>query len=58
MVKYTKLQCSNQFMDRNLGCVPLSVTDDDIDAAIGESVRLCVAILDGKAGEVKNMKGD
>lgn len=58
MVKYTKLQCSNQFMDKSLGCVPLGVTDDDIDAAIGESVRLCVAILDGTAGEVKNMKGD
>ena len=58
MVKYTKLQCSNQFMDKNLGCVPLGVTEDDIDAAIGQSVRLSVDILDGKAKDVKAMKGD
>ena len=57
MVKYTELQCSNQFMDKSLGCEPLGVTDDDIDAAIGESVRLCVDILDGRAKDIKTMQG-
>lgn len=57
MVAYTKLQCSNEFIDKSLGCEPLGVTDDDIDAAIGDSVRLCVAILDGKAENVKAMQG-
>lgn len=29
-------------------CEPLGVTDDDIDTAIGNSIRLCLDILDGK----------
>ena len=57
MVKFTELQCSNQFIDKNLGCVPLGVTEDDIDAAIGDSIRLCVDILDGKAKDIKAMQG-
>ena len=28
-----------------------------IDAAIGDSIRLCVDILDGKAGDIKAMQG-
>ena len=57
MVKFADLQCSNQFIDKELGCVPLGVTEDDIDAAIGDSVRLCVDILDGKAKDIKAMQG-
>lgn len=48
MVKFTGLQCSELFIDKNLGCEPLGVTEDDIDAAIGASVQLCVDILDQK----------
>jgi len=29
-----------------LGSVPLGVTDDDLDAAIGESMRMSLEILD------------
>ena len=58
MVKFTDLQCSNQFIDKNLGCIPLGVKEDDIDAAIGDSIRLCVDILDGKAKNVVAMKGE
>ena len=57
MVKFTDLQCSNQFIAKELGCVPLGVTEDDIDAAIGDSIRLCVDILDGKAKDIKAMQG-
>ena len=57
MVKFTDLQCSNQFIDKDPGCVPLGVTEDDIDAAIGDSIRLCVDILDGKEKDVKTMQG-
>ena len=57
MVKFTDLQCANQFIDINLGCVPLGVTEDDIDAAIGDSIRLCVDILDGKEKDIKAMQG-
>lgn len=58
MIKFTELQCSNQFIDKKLGCVPLGVEDDDIDSAIGDSVKLCVDILDGKAKNIVAMKGE
>ncbi|MDL2235140.1 NAD(P)-dependent oxidoreductase [Christensenellaceae bacterium OttesenSCG-928-L17] len=58
MVKFADLQCSEQFIDKSLGCVPLGVTEDDIDAAIGSSIRLCLDILDGKAKDVVEMKGE
>jgi dihydroflavonol-4-reductase len=56
-VKYTALQCENLFIDMSLGCVPLGVERDDLDAAIGESIRLSLAVLDGKAATV-GMKGE
>ena len=58
MIKFTELQCSNQFIDKELGCVPLGVEPDDIDSAIGDSVKLCVDILDGKAKNIVAMKGE
>ena len=57
-IKFTELQCSNQFIDKKLGCVLLGVEDDDIDSAIGDSVKLCVDILDGKAKNIVAMKGE
>lgn len=58
MIKFTELQCSNQFIDKELGCIPLGVEPDDIDSAIGDSVKLCVDILDGKAKNIVAMKGE
>lgn len=58
MIKFTELQCSNQFINKELGSVPLGVEPDDIDAAIGDSVKLCVDILDGKAKNIVAMKGE
>jgi nucleoside-diphosphate-sugar epimerase len=57
-VKFADLQCSNQFIDKSLGCVPLGVTDDDIISAIGDSVKLCLNILDGKVTNTIGMKGE
>jgi len=57
MEKFPQLMCSREFIDKSLGCVPLGVGEDDIDAAIGESIRLCLEILDGKA-ETVAMKGE
>jgi nucleoside-diphosphate-sugar epimerase len=57
LAKFASLQCSNQFIDRAMGCEPLGVTDDDIDAAIGESIKLCLAILDGGTQAI-GMKGE
>lgn len=56
--KFMKLQCSEQFIDKALGCVPLGVEADDIRGAIGESVRLSADILDRKTGKILEMKGN
>lgn len=57
MQKFADLQCSNLFIDKSQGCELLGVEPDDIDAAIGESVRLSLAILSGKEKTVE-MKGE
>ncbi len=57
MVKFTDLQCSNLFIDKSLGCDKLHVEPDDIDAAIGDSIRLCLEVLDGKT-KVMGMRGE
>lgn len=55
--KLADIQCRNLFIDKALGCEPLGVEPDDLDAAIGDSMRLCAAILDGKARTI-GMKGE
>ncbi len=57
MVKFTDVMCSETFIDKSLGCDKLGVTPDDIDTAIGDSIKLCLNILDGKA-DVIAMKGE
>lgn len=57
MVKFADLQCSNQFVDKKLGCQPLGVQPDDIDSAIGDSIKLCLDVLDGKSAVI-GMKGE
>lgn len=57
MPKLAKIQCNELFIDKSLGCVPLGVEEDDIDAAIGDSVRLCADIIQGKAKTI-GMKGE
>ena len=57
MVKFTDVMCSNEFIDKSLGCEPLGVEPDDIDAAIGDSIRLCLDVLDGKTQTI-GMKGE
>lgn len=57
MPRLAAIQCNNLFIDKTLGCEPLGVEPDDIDAAIGDSMRLCTDILDGKARTI-GMKGE
>ena len=45
------------YIDRALGAAPLGVTDDDLEAAIGDSVRLSLAWLSGKADLVEMTVG-
>lgn len=58
MKKFAGVECSELFIDKALGCDPLGVTPDDIDAAIGASMRLCADILDGKRENIVAMKGE
>lgn len=55
--EFVKMQCSNQFIDKSLGCDILGVTDDDIEKAIGESVLLSLEVINKKT-EVIEMKGE
>ncbi len=55
--KLSDLQCRELFIDKSLGCEPLGVTPDDIDAAIGESIRLSVAVLDRRT-DALGMRGE
>lgn len=57
MVKFTKVQCSNLFIDKSLGCDKLGVQPDDIDAAIGDSILLCKDVIEKKT-TVMGMKGE
>ncbi|MCL2128270.1 MAG: nucleoside-diphosphate sugar epimerase, partial [Treponema sp.] len=58
MPKFAELQSSETFVDKSLGCVPLGVQDDDLETAIGESVRMAADVLDGKVKNVIGMKGE
>ena len=57
MSKVVDMQTSNLFIDKLEACLPLGVTDDDIDAAIGESVLLSMEVLEQKA-KVIDMKAE
>ena len=58
MPKFPDLQCADTFIDKSLGCVPLGVQEDDIESAIGESIRLSVDVMNGKVKNVVAMKGE
>ena len=45
------------FIDKSLGCEPLGVQPDDIDKAIGDSVKLSLEILENKI-ETVGMKAE
>ncbi len=42
MVSFAEIQTANTFIDKNLIKNELGVEEDDIDAAIGNSVKLCL----------------
>ena len=57
MVKVTDIMCSNLFISKDEGCAELGVEDDDIDAAIGESILLCRDVIENKTSVI-GMKGE
>jgi dihydroflavonol-4-reductase len=48
MVAFADIQTAKTFIDNTLIKKELGVTEDDIDAAIGDSVKLCLTALIGK----------
>ena len=58
MPKFADIQCGKAFIDKSLGSVPLGVEEDDIEAAIGDSIRMSMDVMDGKVKNVVAMKGE
>ena len=58
MPKFPDIQAAETFIDKSLGCVPLGVKEDDIEAAITESIRQSADVMDGKIKNVIGMKGE
>jgi hypothetical protein len=56
--KFADIQSAQTFIDKSLACMPLGVQEDDIEAAIGESIRLSVDVLDGKVKNIIRRKGE
>lgn len=56
--KLSDIQYSEFFIDKSAGCVQLGVTPDDIDRAIGDSVKLSLEALDQKDAKLVDMKGE
>jgi len=56
--KFSSLQSAECYIDRTYATNPLGVEDDDIEEAIGESIRLSVDVLDGKVKNVIGMRGE
>ncbi len=57
MARFAPVMCAQTYIDKSLGCVPLGVREDDIDEAIGESVRLCMQIENGEV-QAQGMRGE
>jgi len=56
--KLIDIQSALTYIDKSLGCVPLGVEEDDIDAAIGDSIHFAMDVLDNKVKNVVVMKGE
>jgi dihydroflavonol-4-reductase len=57
LVRFIDIQTSKTFIDKSIVRDQLGVTEDDIDAAIGDSVKLCLEAIAGKA-ELIEMKAE
>jgi dihydroflavonol-4-reductase len=57
LAKLADIQCAELFIDKSLGCEPLGVLPDDMEKAIGESIKLCVDVME-KRVETVGMRGE
>ncbi|MFA7385303.1 MAG: NAD(P)-dependent oxidoreductase [Bacilli bacterium] len=58
LVKFAKVQTSNLFINKDEGATFLGVKEDDIDHAIGESVKLSIDIINKKEKDIVEMKAE
>jgi hypothetical protein len=58
MAKFTQMHTTNLFINKEEGAEFLGVKPDDIEARIGDSVSLCLDIIDNKVNDVVDMKGE
>ncbi len=57
LVRYVDIQTAYTYIDKSIISVELGVTEDDLDKAIGESVKLCLDVIAGKK-ELLEMKAE
>ncbi len=57
LVRFADMMSRELFIDKSLGCEPLGVTADDIDAAIGDSMRASLNSIQAPA-QVVDMRGE
>lgn len=57
LVRFQNMMCEQLYIDKSLACDFLGVEPDDIDQAIGESVTLCLEIMDQKVDSI-DMRGE
>lgn len=57
MIHFADLQFSEMFIDKSEGCDALGVTEDDIVAAIHDSIQLSVSVVDNEV-DVLDMKAE
>lgn len=58
MAKFSRMMCSNAFIEPSLGCLPLGVTGDDIEKAIEDSIKLSMLAIEGKVEGMVEMKAE
>ena len=57
LVKFARIMAKNLFIDRQIAADDLGIQEDDLDAAIGESVRVSLTLLRSKEQAV-DMRGE
>ena len=56
--KFSDIQSARTYIDKDLSCTVLGVKEDDIEKAIGESIRLSCDALDGRVKNLIGMRGE
>ncbi|NLN80098.1 MAG: NAD(P)-dependent oxidoreductase [Erysipelotrichia bacterium] len=58
IVRFAKMMATNLFIDPSEGALSLGVKEDDIEKAIGDSVKLSLDIINKSSSNIIDMKGE